>query len=249
MDDTAHELRIYQAIDATTERIAADWPADAPAVVYGHAVVYQLMRYADAKTGECFPKVETIAARLGANRDTITRTLAALQTVGIVHQKTRGGNGRGSSRWVIRKKYRIFGNSSDGHTGITQSSVGHTDISSVGHTVTNSTSTITSTNPSRSTSPESDAKPQTQKFKYEAVDERFVQALGDLIRDVYNQTFKYQGDIESHYNQIRLLRERGNGNIDGPVDIKRIGVVYSWLRDHDDFLDSEGQHTERLEVP
>ena len=243
MPKTAPQIRIFQAIDALDERIASQWgegaPGDVPSVVYGHAVMLRAWKHADAKTGEFFPKIETIAAKCHTSPRTVIKVLAELKRLGIIKQKSRGGNGRGSSVWVILEKYRIFGRSRVQDVHVTQSRVQDVHTSRVQDVHTNSTSTK-QTNSScaesaKSDSPLHDNQPKKKTYKYDDGDVKLVKGLADVIRDGYNQSFAFSGNIETHHNDMRKLREYGSSDVKEAVSIERIIKVGEWLRSGDTF--------------
>lgn len=81
-------------------------------------------------------------------------------------------------------------------------------------------------------------KPSSEKrernYKYTDQDVAIVDTLEQYIRDSYKASWKLSAPKEAHYNEMRLLRENGNANIDGPISIDRIRDVMRFLR-HDTF--------------
>ncbi|WP_223626750.1 helix-turn-helix domain-containing protein [Microbacterium sp. EST19A] len=58
------------------------------------AVYTVLLRYRDPKTGKCFPGMTTIADRARISRETVKRTIPALEKKGLIKIKRRKENGK-----------------------------------------------------------------------------------------------------------------------------------------------------------
>ena len=71
---------------------------------------------------------------------------------------------------------------------------------------------------------------RVRNFKYTEQDVAIVDTLEKYIKDSYKASWKLSAPKEAHYNEMRLLRENGNSNIDGPISIDRIRDVMRFLR-------------------
>jgi len=67
-----------------------------------------------------------------------------------------------------------------------------------------------------------------KKFVFEEVDIELTNRLRDLNR-IRNPKWDFAGDIENHYNEMRLLRTQGHQNEKGKIDVARIRAALDWL--------------------
>ncbi len=72
--------------------------------------------------------------------------------------------------------------------------------------------------------------PKEKKYTFEEIDKTIVDSLERIIQAGYNDSWKLSNPRERHYADMRLLRENGNANIDGPVSIDRIRDVIKFLK-------------------
>ena len=69
-----------------------------------------LMRYADYSTRECYPSTITLAAQTGMSRRVVQRTLANLETKGIIKTvELGGGRGKPTARKILTTMEMVAG--------------------------------------------------------------------------------------------------------------------------------------------
>jgi len=95
MDEKAREIRVrsvarkFVQIDHIVFEQYASRLTPSAFVLYGI-----LKKFADYQTGECYPKIETVAAMMGTHRATVDRGLSELSKFGLIQKRSGRDEGR-----------------------------------------------------------------------------------------------------------------------------------------------------------
>jgi len=213
-------------------------------------MMFALWSFADYNDGTIQARIDTIAARAHVSQRTAAAAIKIMLEIGMITQEYRGGCGRGSNRYTIAKPYRILTNMQDvqvtppiNRATCTECSLldennGDDTVQHAGRAGcnmqdvhTNSTSlTVPLLSPIGDEKKTEEPTPKEKKYTFEEIDKTIVDSLERIIQAGYNDSWKLSNPRERHYADMRLLRENGNANIDGPVSIDRIRDVIKFLK-------------------